>query len=119
MKVHVLAGALALAAFAAAPFAQQPADTREAHCAAARAAAGTEYLALYNRFAEVCSPANQPERGRGAGAGAREVPGRETWYQSPAKVFDNLYFVGTKAHSAWALQTSDGLIVIDACSTTQ
>ena len=74
MKVHVLAGALALAAFAAAPSAQQPADTREAHCAAARAAAGTEYLALYNRFAEVCNPANQPERGRGAGAGAREVP---------------------------------------------
>ena len=30
------------------------------------------------------------------------------------KVFDNLYFVGTKAHSAWALQTSEGLIVIDA-----
>ena len=44
----------------------------------------------------------------------REVPGRETWYQPPAKVFDNLYFVGTKLHSAWALQTSDGLIVIDA-----
>jgi metallo-beta-lactamase class B len=114
MKAHILAGALALAVFAAAPFAQQPADTREAHCAAARAAAGTEYLALYNRFAEVCNPANQPDRGRGAGAGGREVPARETWYQPPAKVFDNLYFVGTKVHSAWALQTSEGLIVIDA-----
>ena len=64
MKVPVLAGALALAGFAATLSAQQPSDTREAHCAAARAAAGTEYLALYNRFAEICSPAaNQPQRG--------------------------------------------------------
>ena len=29
-------------------------------------------------------------------------------------MFDNLYFVGTKLHSAWAIQTSEGLIVIDA-----
>lgn len=97
--------------------AQQPAETREGHCAAARAAAGTEYVALYNRFAEVCNPsATQPQRGGGGGgaAGARQVPARDTWYQAPAKVFDNLYFVGTKAHSAWAIQTSDGLIVVDA-----
>ena len=114
MRVQVLLAGVALAAFAIRPAAQQTADTREAHCAAARAAAGTEYVALYNRFAEICSPADQPQRGRGAGAGAREVPARDTWHHPPAKVFDNLYFVGTKLHSAWALQTSDGLIVIDA-----
>jgi metallo-beta-lactamase class B len=28
-------------------------------------------------------------------------------------VFDNLYFVGTKIHSAWALTTSQGIIIID------
>ena len=28
-------------------------------------------------------------------------------------MFDNLYFIGTKIHSAWALTTSDGIIVID------
>jgi len=28
-------------------------------------------------------------------------------------VFDNLYFVGTKFHSSWALTTSDGIILID------
>jgi metallo-beta-lactamase class B len=28
-------------------------------------------------------------------------------------VFDNLYFVGGKVHSAWALTTSDGIILID------
>ena len=94
--------------------AQTKPDTREAHCAAARAAAVTEFLALYNRFAEVCNPAGQPQRGGGGASGARDVPPRESWYQPPARVFDNLYFVGTKIHSAWAVQTSDGLIVIDA-----
>jgi metallo-beta-lactamase class B len=29
-------------------------------------------------------------------------------------VFDNLYFIGTKVHSAWALTTSEGIIIIDS-----
>jgi metallo-beta-lactamase class B len=41
------------------------------------------------------------------------APARETWYAEPAKVFDNLYFVGGQVHSAWALTTSDGIILID------
>lgn len=41
------------------------------------------------------------------------MPARATWYAEPAKVFDNLYFVGGKVHSAWALTTSDGIILID------
>jgi metallo-beta-lactamase class B len=32
----------------------------------------------------------------------------------PARVFDNLYFVGAKWVSAWAVETSDGIILIDA-----
>ncbi|MBN8817247.1 MAG: MBL fold metallo-hydrolase [Sphingomonas sp.] len=32
----------------------------------------------------------------------------------PAKVFDQLYFVGQNAVSAWALDTPDGIIVFDA-----
>ncbi len=41
------------------------------------------------------------------------APARETWYADPARVFDNLYFVGGKVHSAWALTTSEGIILID------
>ena len=41
------------------------------------------------------------------------APARETWYAEPAKVFDNLYFVGGRIHSSWALTTSDGIILID------
>ena len=41
------------------------------------------------------------------------APARDTWYAEPARVFDNLYFVGGKVHSAWALTTSEGIILID------
>lgn len=32
----------------------------------------------------------------------------------PAKVFDQLYFVGQNAESAWALDTSEGIVLFDA-----
>ena len=41
------------------------------------------------------------------------APSRDAWYAEPAKVFDNLYFVGGKLHSAWALTTREGIILID------
>jgi metallo-beta-lactamase class B len=41
------------------------------------------------------------------------VPDRATWYAPPYKVFDDLYFVGTQIHSAWALTTTAGIVVID------
>jgi metallo-beta-lactamase class B len=46
-------------------------------------------------------------------ANPSSVPPRDSWYAEPAKVFDNLYFVGGKVHSSWALTTSDGIILID------
>jgi metallo-beta-lactamase class B len=39
---------------------------------------------------------------------------RSTWHAEPVKVFDNLYFVGQTEYSAWAVTTSDGIIVMDA-----
>ena len=38
---------------------------------------------------------------------------RAQWHAEPAKVFDNLYFVGQTEYSAWALTTSDGIILVD------
>jgi metallo-beta-lactamase class B len=49
-------------------------------------------------------------RGR---AGGGTTPDRATWYAPPLKVFDNLYWLGTRQHSSWALQTSAGLILFD------
>jgi len=54
-----------------------------------------------------------PQTGPGADVAPPPPPDRATWYTEPAKVFDNLYFVGTKFHSSWALTTSDGIILID------
>jgi metallo-beta-lactamase class B len=45
------------------------------------------------------------------------VPARETWFIQPAKVFDNLYFVGSKIHSSWALTSCEGIILIDTLFT--
>ena len=46
-------------------------------------------------------------------ANPARVPPRDSWYAEPAKVFDDLYFVGGKIHSSWALTTREGIILID------
>jgi metallo-beta-lactamase class B len=60
--------------------------------------------------AQAGAPAATPGRGRGAPQGP---PPRSEWYAEPRKVFDNLYFVGQSEYTAWAVTTSDGIIVID------
>ena len=49
--------------------------------------------------------------GRGAGGGAQTQD--PNTYAPPFKIFDNLYWLGTRAHSSWALGTSAGLIILD------
>ena len=104
--VFSLAGALAVQAQAPAP------ATPENLVLAAKRAAGTDYAGT---FVRICVAPENLGAGaaRGGGAGARAVPDRAQWYAAPYQVFDNLYFVGTKIHSAWALTTSDGIIIID------
>jgi metallo-beta-lactamase class B len=102
--------------------AQAPSSQIDAHIATARAAAGQDYRAT---LVNLCLP-NAPAGargagarggggggGRGAGGGAAQTPDRANWYAPPFKVFDNLYWLGTRQHSSWALQTSAGLIIID------
>ncbi|MEQ1946821.1 MAG: MBL fold metallo-hydrolase [Bryobacteraceae bacterium] len=45
---------------------------------------------------------------------ARQNDPPESRYAEPAKVFDNLYFVGTKEVTTWVIPTNDGYILIDA-----
>src|SRR5204863_6900905 len=45
------------------------------------------------------------------------APAHDTWFIEPAKVFDNLSFVGSKIHSSWALTISEGIILIDPLYT--
>src|SRR6516162_2357544 len=100
----------ALVIAAAVGMAQAGAQTRDQideHLAAAKAAAGFDFSGT---LARVCI-APQTAPGRDVAPGP--TPGRETWYTDPAQVFDNLYFVGTKYHSSWALRSSEGIILID------
>ena len=89
--------------------AQPAANTIDAHLAAAKKAAGLDFPGL---LAALCvAPRTAP-------APLDVTPAqpprdRARWYTEPAKVFDDLYFVGTKDRSSWALPTSDGIILID------
>jgi len=92
----------------------------EQHIAAARAAAGAEHAGLFDAVCgttrTVISQAASPQpAGAGRGGGTPPVaPPRETWHAEPVKVFDNLYFVGQTEYSAWAITTSQGIILLDA-----
>jgi metallo-beta-lactamase class B len=119
--------------------AQAPQSEIDAHIAAAKAAAGLNFRGT---FMNLCLPGGFPGAARGAapgrgatadrGAGRGRdaapdrgaapargaggpgaTPDRATWYASPYKVFDNLYWLGTRQHSSWALQTSAGIVMID------
>lgn len=79
----------------------------ESHLAAAKAAAGFEFTGT---LARICIA---PQTGPGRDVAPGPAPARSTYITEPAKVFDNLYFVGTKIHSSWALTTSDGIILMD------
>ena len=93
-------------------FAQTTPDTIDGHLSAARNAAGFDFTGTLARLC-VAPPFV---------SGVRDVapgppPPRDTWFIEPAKVFDNLYFVGSKIHSSWALTTSAGIILIDTLFT--
>ncbi len=104
------------------------ASVAEAHVAAAKEAATPKtpnpqpWHVLDSVFNQVCA---EPKPGARTPAVGKDVPlepgeaaklnptPREKWYQPPAKVFDNLYYIGTKTESTWALNTSAGIILIN------
>ena len=117
MKNHVTNIGSAIASvsilFAAAAFAQSVPDNVDSHLIAARTAAGFDFTGT---LARLCiAPVAVPSTLRDVAPGP--APARDSWFAEPAKVFDNLYFVGSKIHSSWALTTSEGIILIDTLYT--
>jgi metallo-beta-lactamase class B len=114
MKLAVRFGiALALAFSTAILGAQAPVpNTVDGLVSAAKGAAGTDWAGTFMRLCIPPPPA--PAGGGGGGGGQAGPPPRANWYAEPAKVTDNLYFLGTKVHNAWALVGSDGIIVLEA-----
>jgi metallo-beta-lactamase class B len=106
--------ALLAATFGLANAAPMP-ETVEAHVLAAQKAAGLDFAGTLDVLC--IQPADGSDPGaaeRAANAGrVRANPPRESWFAEPAKVFDNVYWVGTKINSAWAIKTSAGIILLD------
>lgn len=85
--------------------AQSPTDEARQHLARARELAGSAFLTTE----EV--QCNELGEGDPYRAGGKES------HLPPTRVFDNLYYVGTDRLGAWAVQTSAGIILINAMHT--
>jgi len=131
-RTRILEGTLSALLLGSVTLAQAPPSEVDAHIATAKAAAGLDYRGT---FVNLCLPGGGAPGGgprgaggavgggrgtpaavpaaRGAAAAAPATPDRAGWYASPYKVFDNLYWLGTRQHSSWALRTSAGIILID------
>jgi metallo-beta-lactamase class B len=129
MKLYlatIFAVALAAAGAAAGARAQSSAD---AHVAAAKAAIAPKtanpqqpWHDFQRPFMQQCAkPRENPqteETGPNVplekGEAAKLVPTPfEKWYTPPIKIFDNLYYIGTKTESSYALTTSQGIILLN------
>ena len=125
MKSHLINIGTALAIVASigvgGVFAQQTSTKRnfdaeiQAALESAKTAAGFEHLGTLVRTCLLPQSGgeNPTDTVPGYITNPASAPARDTWFAEPAKVFDNLYFVGGKLHSAWALTTKDGIILID------
>lgn len=74
----------------------------------AAAAASPVNAAVHDSIRQAFCPQPKVE-----GTPAPASPAPQTSVE-PARVFDNLYFVGDRSTSAWALTTTEGIILIDA-----
>lgn len=111
----VLASLAAVLAASGAARAEGDPEVSARHVAAAEAAAGDDLTAALGNCAPIGGDFVIPEdRINGfldqvVGVGAKR----------PITVFDNLHFLGTDWVSAWAIETSDGIILFDTLNNTQ
>ena len=100
------------------PTPEQYASSKEAqaHVAKAKSIAGSD-AKLLMRFENTCG-ALGPQRPalEAQNAGQKPEPPRPV---EPVQIFDNLWYFGFNTIGAWAIQTSDGIIMIDALNTVQ
>ena len=111
MKSYAIA--LSLLLTAGTVIGQTGKQTVDTHVAAAKAAARQEHTSLLN-LCSAAEPAPPAPQGQRAAAQPQGPPDRSQWHAEPVKVFDNLYFVGMTEYSSWAVNTSEGIIIIDA-----
>jgi metallo-beta-lactamase class B len=121
LSAILLAGGIAMNARA-------QSSAADAHVAAAKAAVSPKiaspqpWHSFNSVFRQLCSPPRARAQEEAIGPhvplqraeAAKLIPTPfKIWYTPPVKVFDNLYYIGTKTESTWALTTSEGIILID------
>jgi len=112
MTIRTWLGAIALSSLtaeigiAAAQGQAQLSAEYMAHLKAAKDAARFDWTGVLAR--NCIAPAVGPVLGNYA-----VDPGRDAYYAEPEQVFDNLYFLGTRFHTSWALTTTAGIVLID------
>jgi metallo-beta-lactamase class B len=98
------------------PTAEEYANSKEAqaHVAKAKAIAGND-AKLQMRFENTCG-ALGPQRPalEAQNAGQKPAPPKVV---EPVKLFDNLWYIGYDTIGAWVIQTSEGILMIDALNT--
>ena len=112
MKELKLATGLIIGLTVASVLGQSGADSVDVHVAAAKTAAGHEHTAVFNTLCAAPAPTT-PQQAQQPATQRQGPPDRSQWHAEPAKVFDNLYYLGQTEYSAWAVTTSDGIIVVD------
>jgi metallo-beta-lactamase class B len=106
---------------ATAPAQVQATPTVESLQASAKAYAGTDWAGTYQRLCiptitsanqvrATIDPALYPSGDLATPPGG--TPPRQNWYSPPAQIGDNLYFLGTRNHSSFALVARNGEIII-------
>ena len=98
------------------------AATARAHLDAARAAIAPKvanpkvptppFHVFQALFDQACAEPKLPDVMRVQDRSA--IVPRKDWFTWPANIFDNLYFIGTKTAGVWAINTPEGIIVVDA-----
>ena len=111
LLVAVVSVATALSGINTAAQSQGAREEAQRHIAAAKQAAGYEVSDLFDHLCSRLLIGSTLPFGRIVPPDNDRDPKR--FHTEPVKVFDNLYYVGGKIHSAWALKTSQGFILID------
>jgi metallo-beta-lactamase class B len=76
--------------------------------------AGTDLVPQAKMFCTATGPQRMAVARQAAG-----LPPVPNYTIEPVRLFDNMYFIGMSSQNAWAITTSDGIILLDTLNSTE